>query len=71
MKNISLGFSVILGTLLLLVSACSKTERTVAGLALGAGTGALIGGAAGGTGGAVAGGVLGGALGGILGNASK
>ena len=71
MKKISVGFGLALGTLLFLASGCSKTERTVAGAAIGAGGGALIGGAAGGTGGAVAGGLLGGALGGLLGNASK
>ena len=54
------------GTMLLM--GCSKEEKTVGGVLIGAGTGAVIGGAAGGGGGAAAGGILGGITGGLIGN---
>lgn len=54
------------GTMLLI--GCSKTQQTISGGLIGAGTGAIIGGAAGGGGGAVAGGIVGGAAGGLIGN---
>lgn len=49
-------------------SGCTKEEKTVGGVLIGAGTGAVIGGAAGGGGGAVAGGVVGGVAGGLIGH---
>ena len=52
----------------LVMSGCSKQEKTLSGVALGAGTGALIGGAAGGTGGALVGAGLGGVVGGVIGH---
>lgn len=52
------------------LSGCSKQERTIAGILIGAGTGALIGSAVGGTGGGVAGAAIGGITGGVIGNAS-
>lgn len=51
-------------------SGCSKRERTLAGIALGAGTGLCIGSAVGNTEGAIAGSVMGAAVGGVLGNMS-
>jgi len=64
MKKLSLGLGLLAISGLILTSGCSKTERTLGGAAIGAGTGALIGGAAGGGGGAAIGagvGALGGA----------
>jgi outer membrane lipoprotein SlyB len=52
----------------LLISGCTKDEKTIGGVALGAGTGALIGSAAGGTGGGVAGAAIGGVAGGVIGH---
>ena len=52
----------------LVMSSCTKKEKTVAGALIGAGAGAGIGAAAGGGGGAVAGGLLGGVTGGLIGN---
>lgn len=51
-------------------SGCTKEEKTVTGVLIGAGTGAAIGGAAGGGGGAAAGAVIGGVTGGVIGHAS-
>ena len=51
-----------------LVSGCSKKEKTVAGAVIGAGAGAGVGSLAGGTGGAVAGGLLGTVTGGLIGH---
>lgn len=65
----SLAFLLLVG-LVIFFSSCTKKERTLAGVILGAGLGALIGSVAGNTGGAVAGSLLGGTAGGILGNAS-
>ena len=48
-------------------SGCTKEEKTVGGVVLGAGLGAGIGAAAGGGGGAVAGGAIGGLAGGLIG----
>ena len=52
---------------LIALSGCTKEEKTVAGVLIGAGTGAAIGGAAGGGGAAAIGAVLGGTAGGIIG----
>lgn len=57
----------ILGSSLLL-SGCTRDEKTVAGVLIGAGSGALIGGLAGGGAGAAIGGVTGGFAGGLIGN---
>jgi uncharacterized protein YcfJ len=52
-------------------SGCTKQEKTVSGVAIGAGSGALIGSAIShGAGGPIVGAIAGGALGGILGNAA-
>ena len=51
-------------------SGCTKRERTLAGIVIGAGIGALIGSVVGNTGGAVAGVLIGGTAGGVVGNAS-
>jgi|SaaInlStandDraft_4_1057021.scaffolds.fasta_scaffold02935_7 hypothetical protein len=51
-----------------LMSGCTKKEKTVTGAVIGAGAGVGLGSATGGTGGAVAGGLLGGIAGGLLGN---
>jgi uncharacterized protein YcfJ len=51
-----------------LMCSCTKEEKTVGGVLIGAGSGAIIGGAAGGGGGAAAGAVIGGATGGIIGH---
>ncbi|MBX9830720.1 hypothetical protein K2X40_02100 [Candidatus Babeliales bacterium] len=53
----------------LFLASCTKEEKTLAGVAIGAGSGALIGGAAGGGTGAAIGAVSGGLLGGVIGNA--
>ena len=49
-------------------SGCSKEEKTLAGVGIGAGTGALIGSAAGGTKGGLAGAAIGGVAGGLIGH---
>lgn len=51
-------------------SGCTKEEKTVAGVLIGAGAGAAIGGAAGGGGGAAIGAVVGGTAGGVIGHES-
>ena len=52
-----------------LFSGCTKKEKTISGIALGAGTGALLGSAIGGhAGGGIAGAALGGIAGGFIGN---
>lgn len=63
------GLSLVAASMLI-VSGCSKQERTLAGALIGAGAGALVGSAAGGTGGGVAGAAIGGITGAIIGNAS-
>jgi len=50
------------------LSSCTKKEKTVAGVLLGAGIGAGIGGAVGNTEGAVAGGLIGAVGGGLIGH---
>ena len=50
------------------ITACTTTERTVSGAAIGGGAGALAGGAIGGYGGAVVGGAAGAAGGAYLAN---
>lgn len=57
----------VLGTLILCCS-CTKEEKTVAGVAIGAGSGAIIGGAAGGGTGAAIGAGVGGLTGGLIGH---
>ena len=48
------------------LTACTTTQRTVGGAAVGAGAGAIVGGAVAGTGGAIVGGVGGAAAGAAL-----
>lgn len=55
-------------SIVVLCSGCTKREKTAAGVLIGGVAGAGIGGAAGGAGGAVAGGILGGVTGGLIGN---
>jgi hypothetical protein len=68
------AFKLVLATLALgamvAFSGCTKEEKTVSGVLIGAGTGAAIGGAAGGGGGAAIGAVLGGTAGGVIGHES-
>lgn len=52
------------------MTACTTTEKTLTGAAIGGGTGAIVGAAAGGTGGAVVGAALGGTAGAVIGNNS-
>lgn len=68
-------YSVLLGIVLIsgltFFTGCTKQEKTVAGVALGATTGGLIGSAVTrGAAGPIAGAVLGGTMGGLLGNAA-
>ena len=51
-----------------ILSGCSKEEKTVGGALIGAGTGAAIGSAVGNTEGAIAGGALGAVAGGLIGH---
>lgn len=53
---------------LTVVSGCTKQEKTLSGIGMGAATGALIGGVSGGGAGAAIGGVTGGLVGGLIGN---
>jgi hypothetical protein len=55
---------------LIVLSGCTKQERTLSGILIGAGTGALIGSAVGNTAGGVAGAAIGGTVGGIIGHES-
>jgi uncharacterized protein YcfJ len=57
----------ILGTTVL-ITGCSKKEKTIGGVLIGAGAGAGIGAAAGGGEGAAIGGVTGGVVGGLIGH---
>ena len=52
------------------LTACTTTEKTLSGAAIGGGAGALVGGAVGGYGGAVVGGAAGAAGGAIVGSRS-
>ncbi len=52
----------------LLIIGCSKKEKTIGGVLIGAGLGAGIGAAAGDAGAAVAGGAIGGVAGGVIGH---
>jgi hypothetical protein len=52
------------------MTACTTTERTLSGAAIGGGAGALVGGAVGGTGGAVVGGAGGAVAGAVIANNS-
>jgi len=61
-----LAISILATTVLL--TGCSKEEKTIGGALIGAGAGAGIGAAAGGGGGAAIGGVGGGILGGVIGH---
>ncbi len=68
MKVINYLFgALVIGALLCCVS-CTKKEKTIAGVALGAAAGAGIGAAVGNTGGAAVGAVVGGASGGLIGH---
>ncbi|WP_127752722.1 MULTISPECIES: YMGG-like glycine zipper-containing protein [unclassified Devosia] len=69
MKKIAPIALVLVGAMSL--TACTTTERTVAGAAIGAGAGAVVGGAVAGTPGAVVGGVAGGATGAVIGRNSR
>ena len=51
-----------------MMSSCTKKEKTVAGTVIGAGAGVGLGSAIGGTEGAVAGGLIGAVTGGLIGN---
>ena len=62
-----LFFTLALGSTIL-ITGCTKTEKTVAGVVLGAGVGAGIGAAAGGGAGAAIGGGVGAVGGGLIGN---
>lgn len=53
-----------------LLMGCSKSDRTIAGTALGAGVGAAAGSALGGTGGAIIGGAAGAVAGGAIGRST-
>ena len=69
MKNFRLVLALAGLSVSMLLSGCTKQEKTVGGAVLGAGTGALIGGAASGNaGGAIAGGAIGGVAGGLIGH---
>ena len=52
----------------LVLSSCTKKEKTIGGALIGAGTGAAIGSAVGNTEGAIAGGALGAVAGGLIGH---
>ena len=67
-KNNSSPLFIFLAGALAIMPSCTKTEKTVSGVALGAATGGIIGGVAGNGTGAVIGVGLGGAAGGIIGN---
>jgi uncharacterized protein YcfJ len=62
-----IGMIALFGSLVF-ITGCTKEEKTISGVAIGAGSGALIGSAAGGTTGGVVGGVTGGVLGGVIGH---
>ena len=67
-KSISfLFFALALGSAIL-ISGCTKEEKTVAGVVTGGAAGAGIGAAAGGTGGGIAGGAIGAVTGGLIGH---
>jgi hypothetical protein len=68
MKNLTLaaGLMALCGSLLM--SGCTKEEKTAGGVVIGAGSGALIGGLAGGGTGAAIGAVGGGVAGGLIGH---
>ena len=68
MRGIAYFFGIAAFGTLLLCAGCTKEEKTVSGVVIGAGSGALIGGLAGGGGGAAAGGVVGCVLGGVVGH---
>jgi hypothetical protein len=53
------------------ISACTTTQRTVSGAAIGGAGGALVGGAVGGYGGAIVGGAGGAAAGALLANSTR
>lgn len=67
-KIISALFVAVILSSALTFTGCTKKEKTIAGVAIGAGAGAAIGSAAGNTEGAVAGGLIGGVAGGLLGH---
>ena len=59
-----------LGSVIMITSGCTTTERTVGGAAIGGVGGAVIGDAVGGSGGAVVGGLAGGTAGALIGRNS-
>jgi len=61
---------VTLGSVIMIASGCTTTERTVGGAAIGGVGGAVIGDAVGGSGGAVVGGLAGGTAGALIGRNS-
>ena len=67
MKNKVLAV-VMAGTLVVTLGACTKSQKTIGGAALGAAGGALIGNAIGGGTGAIIGGVAGAGAGAVIGN---
>ncbi len=67
-KMIKSVFCVLLLGSALVLSSCSRTEKTIAGGLIGAGAGIGIGAAIGGTGGAVAGGLIGAGTGAVVGH---
>lgn len=68
MKKYLLTIGILAISSLMLMSGCSKKEKTIGGALIGAAAGAGIGSAIGNTEGAVIGGIGGAALGGIIGN---
>lgn len=71
MKRMNIVFRIVAMSSLLLCAGCSKTEKTVSGVVIGAGSGALIGGACGGGTGAAIGAGVGAVAGGIVGSNVK
>lgn len=68
MKKFTVFLGVIGLTAALLISGCSKEEKTIGGVLLGAGVGAAIGAAAGNGTGAAIGAVAGAGVGGVIGH---
>ena len=68
MKILNVAFGLLAMSALLLCAGCTKTEKGLAGAAIGAGSGAIIGGAAGGGTGAAIGAGVGAVSGGLIGH---
>lgn len=62
-----IALAVVASSLTFLIG-CTKQEKTISGVLIGAGTGALVGSALGNTGGGIAGAAIGGVAGGLIGN---